>query len=478
MRASLVPAARAVCVDTHTPLLRLVLIALLAVAVQGYHLGADDAGIYVPGIKKVADPQLYPFGAEFFQTHARLTFFPNLVGGAARISHIPIDQAIFASHLAGMLLLMLASWRLLCACFEKPWARWSGIALLAGVLSVPVAGTALAIADPYVTSRTFSTPLTILAIACFVSGQRQWAALWWMLTALIHPQMSVYCGVFLVCLAVVESRLFSRIRTVVAAEPAYLAGFPFLFALQPGSEAARRALLSRPYFLLSHWAWYEWLGVLAPVALLVWFAAANPRGTTSSFRLLCRCLPPFALMFTLAGIVLLNPRLENFTRLQPMRSLHLLYVIFFLLLGGLLGEYVLRRSLWRWMAVFVPLAVSMWLLQRSVYPASPHVEWSDSSPNNQWTAAFFWIRHNTPKDAVFALDPYYLEAPGEDMHGFRAVAERSVLADAVKDSGAVSLFPRLAEHWDRQVRVLNDWNHFELADFERVAKLYPVTCGL
>ncbi len=76
---------------------------------------------------------------------------------------------------------------------------------------------------------------------------------------------------------------------------------------------------------------------------------------------------------------------------------------------------------------------------------------------------------------MFALDPYYLEAPGEDMHGFRAVAERSVLADAVKDSGAVSLFPRLAEHWDRQVRVLNDWNHFELADFERVAKLYPVT---
>jgi hypothetical protein len=171
----------------------------------------------------------------------------------------------------------------------------------------------------------------------------------------------------------------------------------------------------------------------------------------------------------------LNPRLENFTRLQPMRSLHLLYVIFFLLLGGLMGEYVLRRSLWRWIALFVPLAVSMWLLQRSVYPSSPHVEWSNSSPSNQWMSSFFWIRDHTPKDAVFALDPYYLEAPGEDMHGFRAVAERSVLADAVKDSGAVSLFPRLAEHWDRQVRVLSDWNHFELADFERVAKLYPVT---
>ena len=462
--------------DTQTPYLKLALLTVSAVAVQGYHLGADDAAIYVPGIKKVADPQLYPFGAEFFQTHARLTLFPDLVGSTARITHMPIDQAIFGAHLAGMLILMLASWRLLCACFENSWARWGGLGLLAGALSVPVAGTALAIADPYVTSRTFSTPLTILAIACFISRQRKWAALWWMLTALIHPQMGFYCGVFLAFLAVADSNVLARLRSLASAEPAYLAGLPFLFALQPGSEAARRALLSRPYFLLSHWAWYEWLGILAPVALLWWFAAANPRGTKASFRLLARTLPPFALVFTLAGLVLLDPALENFTRTQPMRSLHLLYLVFFLLLGGLLGEYVLRHNTWRWLALFLPLAASMWLLQRSVYPASAHVEWYDSNGgSNPWTSAFLWIRHHTPKDAVFALDPYYMTAPGEDMHGFRAVAERSVLADAVKDSGAVSLFPQLAEHWDRQVRVLDDWNHLELADFERIERLYPVT---
>lgn len=478
MSANAPPAGDPVCGDTRTPFLKLVLIALLAVAVHGYHLGTDDAAIYVPGIKKVADPQLYPFGGEFFQTHARLTFFPNLVGGVARMAHMPIDGAIFASHLAGMLLLMLASWRLLCACFRNPWARWSGIGLLAGALSVPVAGTALAIADPYVTSRTFSTPLTILAIACFVSGQKKWAALWWMLTAFIHPQMSFYCGVFLAFLAGAESHALTRLRSIAAAEPVYFAGLPFLFALKLGSEPARRALLSRPYFLLSHWAWYEWIGIIAPMALLWWFAAAKPRGTTASFRLLARTLPPFALLFTLAGIVLLDPPLENLTRLQPMRSLHLLYVVFFLLLGGLIGEYVLRHKMWRWLALFVPLAVSMWLMQLSVYPSSSHVEWresQDAGPKNPWTGAFFWIRHNTPKDAVFALDPYYMSAPGEDMHGFRAVAERSVLADAVKDSGAVSLFPQLAEHWDRQVRVLSDWDHFELADFERLEKVYPVT---
>ena len=53
----------------RTPLvaLRLGAITALAVLVHGYHLGVDDAAIYVPAIKRVADPTLYPFGAEFFK---------------------------------------------------------------------------------------------------------------------------------------------------------------------------------------------------------------------------------------------------------------------------------------------------------------------------------------------------------------------------------------------------------------------------
>jgi hypothetical protein len=61
------------------------------------------------------------------------------------------------------------------------------------------------------------------------------------------------------------------------------------------------------------------------------------------------------------------------------------------------------------------------------------------------------------------------------MHGFRAIAERSQLADELKDSGAVSLFPGLADEWKAEVRSLDGWDHFQLADFERVAKRYPVT---
>jgi hypothetical protein len=117
----------------------------------------------------------------------------------------------------------------------------------------------------------------------------------------------------------------------------------------------------------------------------------------------------------------------------------------------------------------------MCLVQIDAYPASAHVEWPGAAPVNRWSDAFLWIRHNTPKNAVFAIDPGYMSLPGEDMHGFRAVAERSILADSVKDSGAVSLFPGLADEWQAQVRSTQGWKHFPLADFERVARQYPVT---
>ena len=187
-------------------------------------------------------------------------------------------------------------------------------------------------------------------------------------------------------------------------------------------------------------------------------------------------LVPFGLMFTVAAVVLTSPaRLENYTRLQPMRSFHLLYVIFFTLLGGLIGEYALKRTLWRWLVLFVPLAAAMWFLERSSFPASAHVEWPGAADQNTWTSAFLWIRDNTPKSAVFGIDPDYMVSPGEDAHGFRAVAERSVLADNIKDSGAVSLFPQLADTWEVRPPAESGWKKFQLKDFTLLAERYPVT---
>jgi hypothetical protein len=157
-----------------------------------------------------------------------------------------------------------------------------------------------------------------------------------------------------------------------------------------------------------------------------------------------------------------------------MRSLYLLYVLMFLFGGGLLGEYVLKNRAWRWAALFVPLCTGMFVAQCTLFPASAHIEWPGVAPRNPWVQAFEWIRSNTPRDAVFALDPTHMDISGEDENGFEAIAQRSMLADANKDSGAVSMFPPMADEWFRQVQSQNGWKTFQSQDFHRLRTDYGV----
>ena len=73
------------------PYLGLLVLTFAALLVHGYHPAAEDAEIYIPGIKKLLNPALYPFGSEFFLNHARLTQFERLIAATIRISDLPFD---------------------------------------------------------------------------------------------------------------------------------------------------------------------------------------------------------------------------------------------------------------------------------------------------------------------------------------------------------------------------------------------------
>ena len=184
---------------------------------------------------------------------------------------------------------------------------------------------------------------------------------------------------------------------------------------------------------------------------------------------LCRATIWFGLLFFAAAVVITIPaRFANFAELQPMRCLQLVYILLFVFAGGLLAQFVLKRSIWRWLALFAPICAGMFCAQRQLFPATAQVEWPGVQSSNNWVQAFVWARGNTPLDAYFALDPRFMQAPGEDQHGFRAIAERSRIADRAKDSGVVSMFPQLAESWREQVRSLDGWKSFRREDFGRL----------
>jgi hypothetical protein len=464
-------ASRKIVPKTQVSLRQLLLLLLLtagAILVHGYHPYVEDAAIYVPGIKKILNPALYPFNADFFASHARLTLFPNLIAGFVRITRVPLDWALFLWHFFSIFLLLLACWHLGRICFRDPRARWGGVALVAALLTIPVAGTALYLMDQYLNPRSLSTPAVLFLVINTVERKFVRAVLWAGFTAAIHPLMVVF-GFSYVVLLVWMGRSQFRARSAAALFLLPVGLFP------PVTSAYREVIENHSYFLLLRWEWYEWLGIFAPLALLWWFHRLARKQDRAVLELLCRTGVVFGVVFFVAALVItIPPAFAALVKLQPMRALHLVYVLLSVCGGGLLAERVLKNRVTYWALLLVPLCAGMWLAQRELFPATPHVEWPSAAPRNDWVQAFLWIRSNTPQDAYFALDPRHMERPGEDQHGFRALAERSMLADTVKDSGVVTMFPALADTWREQVDAQHGWKAFDAADFRRLKERFGV----
>ena len=112
-----------------------------ALFVHGYHPRAEDGAIYLPGVQKILNPQLFPFNAQFFESHAHLTFFPNLIAASVRLTHLPLLYALFFWHLISIFLLLFACWELAQKVFRERIACYAGVALVAALLTLPVAGS-------------------------------------------------------------------------------------------------------------------------------------------------------------------------------------------------------------------------------------------------------------------------------------------------------------------------------------------------
>jgi hypothetical protein len=465
----------------YKSLVVLLVLTASALLVHGYHPFAEDAEIYLPGVEKILNPALFPVGREFFGSHANLTLFPNLIALSLRITRLPFEAGIFLWHLASIFLFLLGCWELSGKCFPSFRARWAAVALVAALLTLPVAGTDLYIVDQYLNPRNLSAFACLFAVTRTLERKYLRAVAWLAFALCVHPLMPMYAISFCMLLVVMD-KLEARPRqetsggskTVGVAMACLLLPTSLLFA--PSSPAYHEAVSYHSAHYILRWQWYEWVGAIAPIALLWWFGRVARTRQWRNMERICNALILYDLAYCAAALAISIPKsLETLARLQPLRSLHLLYILMFLLAGGLLDEYVLKGRAWRWIVLFLPLCAGMFAAQRALFPASAHIEWPGFAPKNPWAQAFVWIRANTPPDALFGLDPFYMRIPGEDTIGFRALAERSRTVDVNKDSGAVSMFPPLAEEWSEQMQAVRNWKNFSAEDFARLKKKYGVS---
>jgi hypothetical protein len=467
----------------HKSLLLLLLVTASALLVHGYHPFAEDAEIYLPGVEKILNPALFPVGRAFFGSHANLTLFPNLIAFSLRITHLPLEIGLFVWHLASIFLFLLGCWELSGKCFPTFRARWAAVAVVAALLTLPVAGTDLYILDQYLNPRNLSALACLFAVTRTLEKKYLWAVAWLACAVSVHPLMPMYTISFCILLAAMkkfearpEEQRNGGGSTIGAGAAVACLLLPTRLLFPPSSQAYHEAVSYHSAHYILRWQWYEWVGVVAPIALLWWFGRVARTRQWRDMEQMCRALILYDLAYCAAALAISIPKsLETLARLQPLRSLHLLYILMFLLAGGLLGEYVLKGRAWRWIVLFLPLSTGMFAAQRALFPASAHIEWPGLAPKNPWAQAFVWIRANTPPNALFGLDPFYMRIPGEDTVGFRALAQRSRTVDVNKDSGAVSMFPPLAEDWWEQMQAVRDWKNFSAEDFARLKKKYGVS---
>ena len=458
-------------------LLPILLLTIAAFLIMGYHPGLEDDAFYLAAIKHNLNPALFPHDADFFRLQFQATIFDKLIALSIRITHLPIAWVSLLWQIAALFLLLHGCWRISRRCFARPSAQWSAVTTIALLLTLPVSGTAINLADQYLHPRTLAAAAVLAAIVAVLDCRMLRAGILLLIAFAIHAIMAAFGISFCLFLWWMLNESSTE-RTPIPISAAGLIPLGWIF--EPASDAWRKAASTRSFYFLGRWQWYEWVGVFAPLALLYafeWQAQRKHEAHDDTYlRPLVLSLLYFGVFQTVVGLaVMLPPGLERLRPFEPMRYLHLLYLLFFLILGGMIGDYVLRRRVYRWLLLFVPLGAGMFFAQRQMFPATPHLELPGMSTNNQWLQAFTWIRANTPADALFALDPHYIELPGEDYHGFRALAERSVLADYDKDAGMAARVPSLAPRWLKEVTAETGWVKFKASDFQRLKNEFGVT---
>ena len=442
-------------------------------AVMGYHPGIEDDGVYLSAVKSDLNPALYPHDSEFFRVQLQATLFDKWVADFIHLTHIPVAATELLWQFASIVLMILGCWGIARSLFPEARAQWAGVALVAAMFTLPVSGTALYLVDQHLHPRNLATALILLAVSRIMVGQHLQSVPLLLLSFVLHPIMAAFgisfCFFLTIALLDPVHVWLRSLRSSLAA------AVPLGWIFESPTPIWRQALQTRRYLFLYQWTWYEWLGALAPLFLfwLLW-RIAQRHGETHLARFALAVFAYGVFQQAVAMIMLGSPSLIRLTPLQPMRFLQLIYCFMALLAGCLLGKSLLKASVWRWAVFLLVINAGMFAAQRALFPSSEHLELPGMRLSNPWLQAFAWIRINTPTDAYFALDPRYLEAPGEDSHSFRALAERSQLADAIKDTAMVTQVPELGPTWEHQVAAQAGWNNFKLADYERLKSEFGV----
>ena len=153
------------------------LFTILGFLVMGYHPGLEDDGLYLSAVKADLNPALFPYNANFFRLQLEATLFDGWMAHFVRWTGMSVAWAELLWQLVSLFLILWAVKRIADRLFDEESARWAGVALVAAMFTLPVAGTALYMVDQHLHPRSLATALILLAISRILDEKR-WQACW------------------------------------------------------------------------------------------------------------------------------------------------------------------------------------------------------------------------------------------------------------------------------------------------------------
>jgi hypothetical protein len=438
-----------------------------ALLLHGYHPYIVDASIYLVGIEKNIDPALFPRDNALVLAHAHLSIFSILMASMVRALHLSLPVLLFAVYIGLLLFLFALCYKLGERVFHSSRAGWGAALLMAVCMPVPVAATSLLLIDPYLSSRSFSTDLALLALLASIDNRWTLALLSCAATIAFHPLMGAYLAIYLLIHSLVQRQRW-RLVAVTCTGALILCGAIALLTLHTSvTTSYREAVLGRSYYFLADWKWFEIAGLLMPL-LLLGITARYAGVRTPLGRLAATCVLVGGTSVVCCACFVHPAGPYFLTRLQLLRTFHILYALGVVMLGGAAAKLCRGRRQMAWLGLLGIVGLGMLLLQRREYRSLPDVEWPGAAVTNPWERGLFWVRGHTPDSALFAMDPQLMFFDDDAIPGFRVIAQRSILTD-IKDEGLASLFPPLAPVWAK--RLERERGLDEETDAQRRAKL-------
>jgi hypothetical protein len=424
-------------------------VAVGALLLHGYHPYIVDASIYLVGIEKDIDPALFPRDNALVLAHAHLSIFSSLMAWMVGALHLSLPVLLFSVYIGLLFVLLLLCYKLGERLFLSSRAGWGAALLMAVCMPVPVAATSLLLIDPYLSSRSFSTDLGLLALLASISNRWTLALLSCAAAIAFHPLMGAYLAIYLLIYFLLQRQQW-RLVAATCTAGFVLCGTITLFTRNtPVTASYREAVLGRSYYFLSDWKWFEIAGLLMPL-LLMGMTARYAGMRTPLGRLAATCVLVGGTS-VVCCVCFVHPAGPYFlTRLQLLRTFHIVYALGIVMLGGAAAKLCRGRRQLAWLGLLGMVGLGMLLLQRREYSSLPDLEWPGAAVTNPWERGLLWVRGHTPASALFAMDPNLMFFDDDAIPGFRVIAQRSILTD-IKDEGLASLFPPLAPVWAKRL---------------------------